>query len=245
MRTATATPWSTAQLYVEFQKPKEQTRPHPVILIHGGGGQGLDWISTPDGRPGWRTLLVQRGYAVYIVDRPGHGRPPVRPGGSGPYGPVPSVESLGQMFAGAGNPAHTQWPGTGRADDPALGQFLAALSPMTGDLAAHHDLMRRRGAELLDTSGPAIVITSSAGGPVGWLMADERPDLVRAVVALEPLGPSGPVPLPWGLSASPITYHPPPKSAQRPNLMVVSTWISAVTDNLRFTQTSLGGVSRG
>ncbi|MGE5135169.1 MAG: hypothetical protein ACM32E_19940 [Gemmatimonadota bacterium] len=53
------------------------------------------------------------------------------------------------------------------------------------------------------------MITSSAGGPAGWLMADERPDHVRAIVALEPLGPSGPVPLPWGLSASPITYGPP------------------------------------
>jgi membrane-associated protease RseP (regulator of RpoE activity) len=69
--------------------------------------------------------------------------------------------------------------------------------------------MRRRGAELLDVVGPAILITSSAAGPAGWLIADARPNLVQAVVALEPLGPSGPVPLPWGLSASPITYDPP------------------------------------
>lgn len=32
--------------------------------------------------------------------------------------------------------------------------------------------------------------------------ADERPDLVRAIVALEPRGP---VPLSWGLSDSPLT----------------------------------------
>jgi hypothetical protein len=50
-----------SQLYVEFQKPQEQTQPYPVVLIHGGGGQGLDWMTTPDGRPGWRTLLLQRG----------------------------------------------------------------------------------------------------------------------------------------------------------------------------------------
>src|SRR5215471_17796932 len=107
-----------SKLYVEYQKPEEQKQPYPVILIHGGGGQGTDWISTPDGRPGWRTLLVQRGYAVYIVDRPGYGRSPIRPDGS-PTGLVASVEALGPMFAGAGNPAHTQWPGTGQADDPA------------------------------------------------------------------------------------------------------------------------------
>ncbi|MGE5135168.1 MAG: hypothetical protein ACM32E_19935 [Gemmatimonadota bacterium] len=64
------------------------------------------------------------------------------------------MESLRPMFAGAGNPAHTQWPGTGQADDPALAQFLASQCPMPGNLAAHHDLMRQRGAELLDATGP-------------------------------------------------------------------------------------------
>jgi pimeloyl-ACP methyl ester carboxylesterase len=198
-----------SQLYVEFQKPEEQTQPYPVVLIHGGGGQGLDWLSTPDGRPGWRTLLVQRGYAVYVVDRPGHGRSPVRPGDGSSRGLVASVERFGPMFAGAGNPAHTQWPGTGQADDAALAQLLASQSLFPADLVAHHELMRRRGAELLDVTGPAIVITSSAGGPAGWLMADERPGLVRAIVGLEPLGPTGPFPLPWGLTASALTYDPP------------------------------------
>jgi pimeloyl-ACP methyl ester carboxylesterase len=193
-----------SQLYVEFQKPEEQTQPYPVVLIHGGGGQSLDWTGTPDGRPGWWTMLVQRGYAVYVVDRPDHGRSPIRLPGA-----PPSVETLGAMFTAAGNPARTQWPGTGLADDPALAQLLASQVPMPRDLGPHHELMRRRGAELLDIVGPAIVITSSAGGPTGWLMADERPDLVRAVVGLEPIGPSGPFPLPWGLSASPITYDPP------------------------------------
>jgi pimeloyl-ACP methyl ester carboxylesterase len=204
-----------SQLYVEFQKPQEQTQPFPVVLIHGGGGQGLDWMATPDGRPGWRTLLLQRGYAVYVVDRPGHGRCPRHPrelpapsGGRSPR-LVPSVEVLGTMFAGPDNPAHTQWPGSGRRDDPALAQLLASQSLAGYDPREHHALMRRRGGELLDIIGPAILITNSAGGPAGWLMTDERPGLVQAVVALEPLGPSGPMTLRWGITASPITYDPP------------------------------------
>ncbi|MCW8378645.1 alpha/beta fold hydrolase [Streptomyces justiciae] len=200
------------QMYVEYQKPEVQTQPCPVVLVHGGGAQAVDWISTPDGRPGWRTLLLQRGYEVYLVDRPGHGRSarlPVDPGTQPGPGLVPSVEMIGAMFAGLRDPQHTQWPGTGAPDDPALAQLLASFQQSNGDLGEHHALMRRRGAELLDRIGPAIVITSSAGGPSGWLMADERPDLVRAVVGLEPLGPSGPLPLSWGLSASPLTYDPP------------------------------------
>jgi pimeloyl-ACP methyl ester carboxylesterase len=200
-----------SQLYVEFQTPEERTQPYPVVLVHGGGGQSLDWMGTPDGRPGWRTLLLQRGYAVYLVDRPGHGRSPRHPGerGGGPLQMVPSVETLGPLFTGPDNPAHTQWPGTGGLDDPDLAQFLASSSHFPFDPAVHHAVLRLRGAELLDAIGPSILVTSSAGGPAGWLMADARPSLVRAVVALEPLGPSGPVPFPWGLSASPITYDPP------------------------------------
>lgn len=202
------------QLYVEFQKPEARTQPFPVVLIHGGGGQGLDWMATPDGRPGWRTLLLQRGYSVYVIDRPGHGRSPrhtreLRQPTAAPPVLIPSVETVGALFAGVHNPAHTQWPGTGSADDPALAQLLASQSQLAFDPSEHHAVMRRRGAALLDRIGPAILVTSSAGGPAGWVMADERPDLVRAIVALEPLGPSGPVALPWGISASPMTYDPP------------------------------------
>jgi pimeloyl-ACP methyl ester carboxylesterase len=201
------------QLYVEFQIPERQTRPHPIVLVHGGASQGLDWMGTPDGRPGWRTLLLQRGYAVYLVDRPGHGRSPRHPRETGVEEGTsllaPSVEVLGELFAGAGNPAHTQWPGSGELDDPSLRQWLASQNQSPLDLADEHAVMSRRGAELLDRIGPAIVITSSAGGPAGWLMADARPHLVEAVVGLEPISPNGPLPLPWGLAASPLTYEPP------------------------------------
>lgn len=44
-------------------------------------------------------------------------------------------------------------------------------------------------AALLDRIGPAVVITHSASGPVGWLVADRRPTLVQAIVAVEPMGP--------------------------------------------------------
>src|SRR5580692_181395 len=47
------------QMYVEYQIPREVKHPYPIVLVHGGGGQGTDWMGTPDGRPGWATLLVQ------------------------------------------------------------------------------------------------------------------------------------------------------------------------------------------
>src|SRR5699024_7977708 len=94
------------QMYVEYQKPEKITKKFPIVFIHVCGGQGLDWISTPDGRPSWRTLLLQQGYEVYVVDPPGHGRSPALDPNNTWAGITPSVESLGPLFAGSDNPDH-------------------------------------------------------------------------------------------------------------------------------------------
>ncbi|TGR35827.1 lysophospholipase, partial [bacterium M00.F.Ca.ET.199.01.1.1] len=51
-------------------------------------------------------------------------------------------------------------------------------------------------------------------GPVGWLVADRRPGLVKAIVAVEPMGPPfARIPnigtLTWGLAAAPLNWEPP------------------------------------
>ena len=74
-------------MFVQWEAPAEVTKPYPIVLVHGGGGQGTDWLGTPDGRPGWSTFLLREGYAVYVVDRPGHGRSPFHPDVLGPMGP--------------------------------------------------------------------------------------------------------------------------------------------------------------
>ena len=217
-------------MYVEWEAPAEVRHPYPVVLIHGGGGQGLDWLGTPDGRPGWATYLVQEGYAVYVVDRPGHGRAAYHPDVLGPMGSPFTYELSRFLFMPPGdegtapNPdahLHTQWPGTGNVGDPSLDAFVASSGPMIQDFAFAHDLEGTRGAELLDRIGPAILLTNSAGGPAGWMTADRRPGLVKAIVAVEVMGPpfmSNPqlgVSLVWGLSAAPLTYDPPVSNASQ------------------------------
>ena len=184
-----------------------------IVLVHGGGGQGADWLGTPDGRPGWAPVLAQRGHPVYVVDRPGHGRGAAWAPALGPLGPTPTLELITWLFRPAPDAfptAHlqTQWPDPD-GHDIALRQQLASSRSMPIDLAPAHALERAAGEALLDRIGPAIVVTHSAGGPMGWLLAGASPDLVSAVVALEPLGPphrpaDGGLPgLPHGLTAVP------------------------------------------
>jgi pimeloyl-ACP methyl ester carboxylesterase len=176
------------------------------------------------------SIPAQEGYVVYVVDRPGHGRSSFHPEILGPMSPPLTYEFCEWLFTvppkappesaalsptGATSHPHTQWPGDGGGGDPVIDQFMASGGPMMADTAAAHALEQARGVELLDLVGPAIVFSHSAGGPLGWLMADARPDLVRALVAIEPLGPpfldnpAGGPSLPWGLTAAPLTFDPP------------------------------------
>ncbi len=209
------------QMYVQWEAPEDVRHPYPIVLVHGGGGQGTDYLGTPDGRPGWATNLVQEGYAVYVVDRPGHGRSPFHPDVLGPMGPPSTYELFPLVFAnpleGPGSHPtahlHTQWPGEPEIGDPTVDQFIAGTGPMLRDFAAAHALEQSRMAELLDRIGPAILVTHSAGGPAAWLAADARPELVKALVAIETMGPpftQHPIgfSLVWGLAASPLTYDP-------------------------------------
>src|SRR5271154_6040261 len=46
------------------------------------------------------------------------------------------------------------------------------------------------GADLLDLIGsPVILLSHSQGGIMPWLIADARPDLVMAILSVEPTGP--------------------------------------------------------
>jgi pimeloyl-ACP methyl ester carboxylesterase len=91
---------------------------------------------------------------------------------------------------------------------------------MPADLAASQTLDADRLAELLDRIGKAIIVTHSASGPSGWLVADRRPDLIAGIVAVEPMGPVfGHTPgigsLDWGLTAAPLTFDPPRKTPEQ------------------------------
>src|SRR5262249_11670603 len=130
-------------------------------------------------------------------------------------GGVFTLETIAALFCDT-----PQWPGTADPDDPYVRAFAAGTGPMLADCSLAHALEQACGAALLDEVGPAILITASAGGPMGWLTADARPSLVEAIVSAEPIGPAfldNPavgLSLPWGLTAAPMTFDPPADSPE-------------------------------
>jgi pimeloyl-ACP methyl ester carboxylesterase len=179
----------TDAMFVQYQIPAERRHPIPIVMVHGGGGQGLDFLATLDGRPGWATFFLRQGFCVYVVDRPGHGR--ARNGAAGVAATEsPTYESLAEVLFGKDEPApHTQWPGPRTMASDLADQFCASQGPLAANTVESERAMQSAGAGLLDRIGPTILLTHSLGASFGWLTADARPGMVKAIVAIEPAGP--------------------------------------------------------
>jgi pimeloyl-ACP methyl ester carboxylesterase len=216
------------QAYVQYEIPAVRDKRYPIIMIPGGHGAGSRFSVTPDGRDGWSKYFLRQGYAVYLVDQPGRGRSVYHRDIHGDLEWI-SAEELSRDYT---SPArhnlypqahlHTQWPGSGLPGDPVFDNYLASMLGKVVNRTVREEQNRDAGAALLDRIGPAILMTHSQSGTYGWLIADARPDLVKAIVAVEPgcpvgfITPQGPPDWfaysgpkrRWGLADIPLTYDP-------------------------------------
>ena len=124
---------------------------------------------------------------------------------------------------------HTQWPGAAQAGDPIFDQFYASQFPSLSSFPKQQELNTAAGIALFDKIGPAVLMIHSQSGTFIWPIADARPNLVKAVIAVEPNGPPvyetefkgapewfadmGPKKL-SGLGEMPLTYDPPLKAGE-------------------------------
>jgi pimeloyl-ACP methyl ester carboxylesterase len=235
-------------MYVEVWVPKEIRYPHPILFVGEGGGQtSVAMLQTPDGRPGWAYDFVNQGYTVYMMDFPGRGRSAFIPGVDGQLAPPRSGPLMEEIWVHSRVPKtgltqpgpdghgptwpqfakYSAWPSNhpnkGKMGDPVFDYFAKMEQQSLGGPGA--DLTVPALVELLDLIGqPSVLILHSGVASYGWVAADRRPKLVKAIVAAEPVAP----PLEnaerraegnytpgrlWGLSSIPITYDPPAKEA--------------------------------
>lgn len=153
----------------------------PMVFLHGAGQSARTWDTTPDGREGFKTIFIRRGYSVYVVDQPRRGQSG-RSTVDGTINARPDEQFwFGQFRVG-------QWPDYYPGvqfpkGEEALNQYFRQITPNTAayDANINSDSL----SALFDRIGPGILVTHSQGGGNGWLAGMKNPN-IKAIVAYEP-----------------------------------------------------------
>jgi len=228
--------YQVGQMYVQYLMPKHQRHPNPIVLVHGTAQTGVNFLGTPDGREGWAQYYADQGYKVYVVDQVGRGRSGTSTEEYGKYARL-SAYDMESIYTGQENynlfpqaKLHTQWPGgAGVIGNPSFDQYFASQVPFIADGRKTEELVDPALIALLEKVGPSILVVHSQAGVFGYKVADERPDLVAALVEIEPNGPGfydpdfvggenwykygAKIARPYGITRVPLKFDPPVKDA--------------------------------
>jgi len=183
--------------YVFYQVPVN-ARPLPLVMWHGFGQSAKTWETTPDGREGFQTIFLRRNFPVYLVDQPRRGRAS-RSTKTATLPAAPDEQLWFGIFRMGAWPEFypgVQFP----RDEASLDQFFRHMVPNVGpiDLEVNASAV----SALFDRTGPAILVTHSHSGGMGWRTALKN-EKVRAIVSFEP---GSNFPFPAGEVPEPLKY---------------------------------------
>ncbi len=178
------------QMYVQYFLPQNPKGKLPLLMWHGGGLTAVTYESTPDGREGWLNMFIRKGWDVYISDavergRSGFASPDVWSGEptflnyQDPYERFRIGEGEGSWNA---DPAKRRpIPGT-QFPVEAYDNYMKQSVPrwLTTD-----DAIVAAYVALVDKICPCVMLAHSQGGAFGFKVAEQRPDKVKAIVAVE------------------------------------------------------------
>lgn len=180
--------------YVFFQIPQNATG-LPLVFLHGAGQSSKTWETTPDGREGFQTIFLAKGYPIYLVDQPRRGRAGLSTVSSDIKATAMDQTWFDTFRVGL-YPDYFDNVAFPR-DEESLNQYFRQITPNTGpyDSNVISDAM----AAVFDEVGDGVLITHSQGGGNGWYTAIKSPH-VKAVISYEPgsafVFPEGRVPAP-------------------------------------------------
>ncbi|WP_447791579.1 MULTISPECIES: alpha/beta hydrolase [Pseudomonas] len=180
--------------YAFYQIPVN-ARKLPIVMWHGAGQFSKTWETTADGREGFQTLFLRRGFGVYLIDQPRRGDAG-RSMVEATLKPTPDEQLWFNQFRIGLWPNYFEGVQVAR-DAQTRDQFFRAMTPNTGpfDMNVVSDGV----SAVFEKIGPGILFTHSQGGGPGWLTAIKNGN-VKAIVAFEPgssfIFPEGEVPAP-------------------------------------------------
>lgn len=181
-------------MYAQYFLPQNRRGRYPLLLWHGGGLTGVSFETTPDGRQGWLNHFVRLGWDVYVSDSVERGR--------AGFARFPEVFNSSPIYRSRGEAWDGFRIGTGRGSwnpDPAQRRQLEGNAfPAEGYDAFVKQLVPRwtttdaaiqRGYDaLVERVCPCVIAFHSQAGTFAFRAAQSRPDLVRALVAVETSG---------------------------------------------------------
>ena len=197
-------------LYAFYQIP-QSSEALPIVMLHGAYQSARSWETTPDGREGFQTLFLRRGFPVYLVDQPRRGRAGNSTVAS-TIDPTPFDQLFFDQFRIGKWPNYFDNVQFDRKPET-LDQFFRSVTPNTGpyDAGIISDAMSALFAKI----GSGILFTHSQGGGPGWLTAIKNPN-VKAIVAFEPgsgfIFPEGELPPVMPSAAGPLSPEAVPLS---------------------------------
>jgi pimeloyl-ACP methyl ester carboxylesterase len=178
------------QMYVQYFLPKDKKGKLPLLMWHGGGLTGVTYESTPDGRDGWMQFFIRKGWDTYVSDAVERGRSGFASPDVWPSEPtfLPYADPFERFRIGQGEGS---W-----SDDPAQRKVIQG-SQFPVD--AYDNYMRQTVPRWLSTDQavidayvalvdkvcPCVLLLHSQGGAFGFKVAEQRPDKVKAIVAVE------------------------------------------------------------
>ncbi|ABD56694.1 alpha/beta fold hydrolase [Jannaschia sp. CCS1] len=173
--------------YVQYFIPEPRNDGPPVVLVHGGGMSGSCWETTPDGRPGWLHLLLDRGHEVHVVDSMERGRAGFAPGLWDGAPILRSLEEAWLLFRiGSKEGFETRTPFAGQKFP--VSKFDALARSFVPRWLHTTQLQTEALLAVLRGTGPAIVVCHSQGGEIVFDAQSRAPDLFARIIALEPSG---------------------------------------------------------
>jgi pimeloyl-ACP methyl ester carboxylesterase len=182
-------------VYATYQYPAEMRHPHPILFNSGGGHTARVYDTTPDGREGWLTLFLREGFAVYGVDRPNTGRSGTDickinavKLGLAPTSQLPAIN----RYAAESSWVTFRWgPKYGEPYPNTQFPIEAADKYFPQTVSTYRDPQETLKSVAAFTAlidkvpEPVIMQTWSSSGLLGYLTAAERPDRVKAILAIE------------------------------------------------------------
>jgi len=189
--------------YVFYQIPVK-ARKYPLVMWHGIGQFSKTWETTPDGREGFQNIFLRRRFGVYLIDQPRRGNAG-RSAVASTIEPTPDEQGWFGTFRVGIWPDY--FPGVQFSKDPeALNQYFRQMTSNVGPIDINVNVEAI--SALFDKIGPAILVSHSHSGGMGWLTAIKSQN-VKAIVSYEPgsgfVFPEGEVPPPIPMSGGTLT----------------------------------------